>query len=41
MNIIESNWRQGQSSVQGASDMLRKDAVDWRRVKITSRTETT
>ena len=34
MNIRESNWRQGQSNVQGASDILRKDAVDWRRVKL-------
>ena len=28
MNIRESNWRQGQSNVQGASDMLRRDTVD-------------
>ena len=34
MNIRESNWRQGQSNVQGASDILRRDAVDWRRVKL-------
>ena len=34
MNVRESNWRQGQSNVQGASDMLRRDTVDWRRVKL-------
>ena len=34
MNIRESNWRQGQSNVQGASNILRRDAVDWRRVKL-------
>ena len=34
MNIRESNWRQGQSNVQGASDVLRRDTVDWRRVKL-------
>ena len=34
MNIREFNWRQGQSNVQGASDMLRRDTVDWRRVKL-------
>ena len=34
MNIRESNWRQGQSNVQGASDTLRRDTVDWRRVKL-------
>ena len=34
INIRESNWRQGQSNVQGASDTLRRDTVDWRRVKL-------
>ena len=34
MNIRESNWRQEQSNVQGASDMIRRDTVDWRRVKL-------
>ena len=34
MNIRESNWRQGQSNIQGASDTLRRDTVDWRRVKL-------
>ena len=34
MNIRESNGRQAQSNVQGASDMLRRDTVDWRRVKL-------
>ena len=34
MNIREFNWRQGQSDVQGASDILRRDTVDWRRVKL-------
>ena len=34
MNIRESNWRQGESNVQGASDILRRDTVDWRRVKL-------
>ena len=28
MNIRESNWRQGQSNVQGASDIPRRDAVE-------------
>ena len=34
INIRESNWRQGQSNVQGASDILKRDTVDWRRVKL-------
>ena len=34
MNIRESNWIQGQSNVQGASDILKRDTVDWRRVNL-------
>ena len=34
INIRESNWRQGGSNIQGASDILRRDTVDWRRIEL-------
>ena len=32
VSIRESNWRQGRSNIQNASDILARDIVDWRRV---------
>ena len=37
MNIREANWRQGRSNIQSASDILKRDGIDWRRVKLTPR----
>ena len=34
VSIRESNWRQGRSNIQSASDILRRDTIDWRRVKL-------
>ena len=33
-NIREANWRQGRSNIQNASDILKRDVIDWRRVKL-------
>ena len=34
VNIREANWRQGRSNIQSASDILQRDVIDWRRVKL-------
>ena len=34
VNIREANWRQGRSNIQSASDILKRDVIDWRRVKL-------
>ena len=34
INIRESNWRQGKSNIQNASDILKRDTIDWRRVSL-------
>ena len=34
VNIRESNWRQGRSNIQSASDTLKRDTIDLRRVKL-------
>ena len=32
VNIREANWRQGRSNIQSASDILKRDVIDWRRL---------
>ena len=34
VNIREANWRQGRSNIQSASDILKRDVIDWIRVKL-------
>ena len=34
VNIREANWRQGRSNIQSASDILKRDVIDWRRVNL-------
>ena len=34
VNIRETNWRQGRSNIQNASDFLKRDVIDWQRVKL-------
>ena len=34
VSVRESNWRQGRSNIQSASDILRRDTIDWRRAKL-------
>ena len=34
VNIRDANWRQGRSNIQSASDILKRDVIDWRRVKL-------
>ena len=34
VNIREANWRQGRSNIQSASEIFKRDVIDWRRVKL-------
>ena len=34
VNIREANLRQGRSNIQSASDILKRDVIDWQRVKL-------
>ena len=34
VNIREANWRWGRSNIQSASDILKRDVIDWRRVNL-------